>query len=379
MTRLWKNLCIFILFTSFSAFSKNEQLFEIDNIKFKLVVDNSNVGEFIKLKVNHSSNNNVVLFLSDFYGEAIKNDVEKLRELYYVDDGSKVRFSEEVKTNPNKYVGFKNLKSVTLGKIYSWGDYNAIEVQWTSVSGETVDWIELVNCRLKCFISDKLYNSNDDFEFFSSLIYLAQRNEVVKQDINGFDEICYDEKCNNPIKLSLSLDRAKKLSFNRNDIKKIKFDNQYFKAIKLLFEKVWKEDLLDKNLKYSELDQLAAAVLSCCIKDSRKRSLFPNLELIENDDNYIRFKKVYLMPVALLQFLSKVDVVNIVASTKIATDNYLFLEFINKDNKKSFEIIALNKVDNKILVAPYPNVSEIQTILMYPKFVEIIYRRLSNK
>lgn len=84
------------------------------------------------------------------------------------------------------------------------------------------------------------------------------------------------------------------------------------------------------------------------------------------------------MPLAIYQLFSKVRELSFLGEVEVFSTNYMYIKLLNDDESINYQVLAIEDVDKRTMIIPQPELSEIQTILMYPDFVEALSKKMMN-
>lgn len=340
--------------------------FDVDkNLSLSGFIDVEYESKNLIIGQTHASK--TLSFLSNYYDLAKKNDVPRIKELFFDGDGSSVRLGQDLAKNPDMFKGFINLKAVTLGKIYYWGNYLAVDVIWESKDGKKTNWTELLSCESTCFMSNRLYKRDSDFTFFSSYIALTKNlkpNDLKKAKSFNFCPQAI-ASCVNPLGISVSFDNLGSVFLEKNG--RGTLANSDYKDLHLLLTRIWAvEDKLNKMNDFSELSLLAKNVLDCCLTDVVAGSLLP---FFSKSSGSQLPKLEYLTSAAVLQVFQKITAVKVISFYRNLNSEFIFAEVTGQGGVKMLQMFHFEiRNDKKLLLAQSENFV-LQSLLLYPPFI----------
>lgn len=135
----------------------------------ELYRDTSHVDR--NLKMNLSSNKDVISTLSSYYNAARSNDVKSVERLYDIKDGSRDRFARNLAKTPDMYLGFSKLARVELGEFYYWGNYVLASVEWFDRDQRLANWREGIACEEYCYLTNLFLYPTPEVDAYSAGLY----------------------------------------------------------------------------------------------------------------------------------------------------------------------------------------------------------------
>lgn len=161
------------------------------HLEFSMVIDDSVKDVELSLasesRDNNSKNNRVIIeALSEYFVAAKSNNIQKIKSLYFIDDGSRERFQKEIKENPKKFSKFNLIKKVSISEIVKWSGYRAVNVRIYGDNGLLTPFTELLYCgRDYCKLSNRIFSQNESFSFFTTLMGLVSKSKEIKYQGDG--------------------------------------------------------------------------------------------------------------------------------------------------------------------------------------------------
>lgn len=338
----------------------------------ELSVNQDYVGS--SLPIEATKNTNAVDLLSSYYFYAMQNDVLSLRKVHFEKDDTRTRFDKELTSQPTRFSGFKNLKGVKLGQMFIWGNYTAIEVEWATEDQKPIKWVELVSCEEQCFISDRLYKSNLDFQFFSSVMAIVKSQPATAKKIDGGVELCPASRdCRNPIRIVLPINKIKGVPFTPDvDVKNFNPPHPRYANLYTLMTAVWGAKPDDSPLGFHNF---LKDLFQCCIASTSADALFPFFNMAQGESGKKTFSLEYLTPIALYEVLNKVKVLEIGGVIETPSADYVLTRLTtNSSTNKAMQMFLFEApfLDAGMKVSAQPQDFYLHTILTYPGVVEYV-------
>jgi len=355
---------------------------EQGQLYFEISIDSQFAGK--TLEIGALNNTTPTKLLSSYYYYAMKNDMQALKELHYSGDGTLDHLNEELSDMPDKFEGFSKLSKVSLGRIYIWENYYAVDVVWHTKSEGDFKWTDLVVCDPKCYISYRPYMVSDQFDFFFNVLRLLKRYPSVSSPsvFKGAPEICIDKSgCVNPIKVSANF----KKSSSRNNLGEMSdFDavsknyQKFISLAKMLNESKASYSAFDS---YLEKESYTKKLFECCwleVNENEQIKLF-DMQMLQSKPS--QYKVAYYSPMKLFDFFKDVEYVHLHGVLTTDETEYAFtkIKHLNYDSS-ALQIFTFSRGKDASAwrLTSSPDSSTLNNILNYSDVASYIDRYLSN-
>lgn len=281
---------------------------ERGQLNFEVSMERQFVGKDLDLGI--TDNKTPIKLLSSYYYHGIRNDIQALKDLHYAGDGTLDHLNEELSEMPDKFEGFSELSRVSLGKIYIWENYYAVDVVWHTKNQGDIKWTDLLVCNSKCYISYKPYMESDQFDFFANILRLLKRYPSVSSPsvFKGASELCIDKSgCANPIKVAANF---KKSSLKSNLVEMADFNavsKNYPKLISLttMLKAAKKNSPIFDS--YLEKEVHIKKLFGCCWLEAGENDQIKLFDMQLLQSKIGQYKVSYYSPIMLFDFLKDVE------------------------------------------------------------------------
>lgn len=378
---LLASACLIICMLPFSAFAAPNPLVWVvggmgdQTVKAQIFVEEGLIGKDLPIQERKTSS--VQDLLSTYYSRAVNNNLPGLLSLHFKGDGSDKRLSEELQEIPDKFATFNNVKSIKLGRMYYWGSYVAVEVEWIGATGRLASWMELVYCESTCFLSDRLYKSTAEFGLFSTAMESFRRSTASPGQIKNGKHLCPPVGgCQSPVVIDMPLQALKEVvTIDKSvDINVVSSKYPVFAPLARLLGKAWAVPQ-DELKTASQLTERANEVLSCCWKKSTYGFILP---FFVKSDGASAYKLAYNPAATFLQKLRAIDKIEIISAIESSSSTYVIAKVKEKSEAEMLQVFAIERNANGsggILVGE-TNEMFLQEIIRYPPVISEIESRL---
>lgn len=313
-------VAVFLSGVANASFERLGVSVESGQLYFEISVDKQFDGKSLDIRL--TNNSTPVDLLSSYYYYGMKNDLKAIRGVHFSGDGTLMDLDQELVEIPDKFEGFKNLTQITLGNIYAWENYYAVDVVWHTKNDGDIKWTDLVVCQGGCFISNRFYVVSDKFEFFSNVLRLIKKYPHAKSKYESLGDLCIEVKnCNNPIKIGAAF---KKINTN-NDIADLNIFGKSFQKYSLLSKIVFEFKNNKTDYKSSaDRDAYIKEFIKCCWRGFRN-----NDEIKLFDVNLLQasrrvYKSSYFSPFKLFDLFNELESMHLLGVVSTDGVDYVF-------------------------------------------------------
>ncbi len=183
----------------------------------KLILNKAKT-EFVVEQVAQLSGDKLILStLNNYYIAVINAQINKLTDMHNIEDGTRSRFSAEVKNNPKKFSGFDQINTIQLDEEVRWGNYVVLHIRLYGETKLLTPWTLLFYCTAEfCSVSDLVHNQDENFTFLSSALVSGQRGVEVSVNQNTY--IKFENEESFPIMLRVNFSEFQNSSEKSNGL-----------------------------------------------------------------------------------------------------------------------------------------------------------------
>ncbi len=310
----------------------------------------------LELKVSNI-NNNSFNTLESYYTFGKENKLNKIKEIFYSNDGSLTWINNELKAMPDKFSGFKKLYKVDATNHFYWGGYDIYLVDWfVNNNKKVMTWYDAIYCENnnKCFVSNLMIDGSENSGIYAQAIKL-----VSKRPISNAEKLPYtislmpenkEAGRQNPLNLSFKVDWLKQpyeISLKKIQEKSNKEGGEKRLAkLSDFLVAIWS---LDINASSNEERKSGLTkAISENWSDFNPRKMFSVFN--KNSENQKIEKSAYI-PSAYIEKLTNMDSYSVLGYLYAENETYI-VGNASFDNNRQIMVFSVNNADYKLKQRP---------------------------